>query len=46
LNDAVRHAYRLAAIEAERQTRLSRKTFPAACPWTFDQIISDSFWPD
>ncbi len=46
LDDAVRQAYRLAVIEAERQTRLSRKTFPATCPWSFDQIMSDTFLPE
>ena len=42
LDDAIRQAYRLAVIDAERQTRISRKTFPTTCPWSFDQIISDS----
>ncbi len=46
LDAAIQHAYRLAAIEAERQTRLSRETFPATCPWSFDQIMSDAFLPE
>jgi len=35
----------LAVIDAERQTRLARRTFPASCPWSFDQVMSDEFWP-
>ncbi|HEY1931294.1 MAG TPA: DUF29 domain-containing protein [Acetobacteraceae bacterium] len=46
LDDIQAHAYRLARIDAERQTRLSRKTFPESCPWSFDRAISDDFWPD
>jgi hypothetical protein len=45
LDDIMAHAYRLALIEAERQTRLSRKTFPAMCPWSFNEAMSDDFWP-
>lgn len=46
LDDAMELAYRLALIETERQTRLSRKRFPAVCPWSFEQAIADDFWPD
>jgi hypothetical protein len=46
LDAAIQQAYRLAAIEAERQTRLTRKTFPATCPWSSDQIMSDTFLPE
>ena len=40
------NAYRLALVEAERETGLTRATFPAACPWTFEQITDDAFWPE
>jgi hypothetical protein len=39
------NAYRLALVEAERETGLARATFPSGCPWTFDQLIADDFWP-
>jgi hypothetical protein len=39
-------AYRLAAIEAERETGLSESHFPVTCPFSFDQITDDTFWPD
>lgn len=46
LPDATRAAYRLARIEAERETGLPRATFPDACPFAFDDAISDDYWPD
>lgn len=46
LDDAVTQAYRLALIEAERETGLPESTFPATCPFSFSQIMDDAFWPD
>jgi hypothetical protein len=43
--DALRDAYAVAEVEAERETDLDEATFPTACPWTFDQIMSADFWP-
>jgi hypothetical protein len=45
LEGVLEDAFRLAVIDAERQTRLSRKTFPTICPWTFAPVMSDDFWP-
>jgi hypothetical protein len=39
-------AYRLAAIEAERETGLSESTFPTVCPFSFEQMMDERFWPD
>jgi hypothetical protein len=44
--EALVNAYRLALVEAERETGITRKTFPALCPWSFDQIIAEDFWPE
>lgn len=33
-------AYRKARIGAEAETGLSRSTFPVACPWTREQVMS------
>ncbi|MCG5244011.1 DUF29 domain-containing protein [Azospirillum doebereinerae] len=44
--EAISDAYRLALIEAERETGLSESTFPPSCPWSFDTMIDHSFWPD
>jgi hypothetical protein len=39
-------AYGNARIEAAAETRLGRKTFPESCPWSFDQIMDEEFWPE
>lgn len=46
LNQAIHDAYRLALIEAERETGMVRAIFPAFCPWSFEQIMDAGFWPD
>ena len=45
LSQAIDHAYGTAAIEAETETGLSESTFPANCPWSFDQMMDPEFWP-
>ncbi len=44
-DDAISTAYRYALVEAERETGLAGETFPALCPWTFDQMMDETFWP-
>ena len=39
-------AYGNAVIQAADETGLPETTFPAECPWSFDQILEPSFWPD
>jgi len=39
-------AYGDALLEAAKETGLSKATFPAQCPWTFEQVIDDNFWPE
>lgn len=46
LEPAIRDAYRLALIEAEKETGLLRRTFPGECPWTFEQMMDEGFWPE
>ncbi len=46
LDQAMSDAYGDATIEAERETGLAADTFPATCPFNFDQTIDDDFWPD
>jgi hypothetical protein len=46
LEESIELAYRRAKIEAERETLLDREIFPVECPWTFEQMINESFWPD
>ena len=46
LPEASVNAYRLALIEAERETGLARSTFPVPCPWSFAEIMAADFWPE
>jgi hypothetical protein len=46
LGQAMLDAYDRARIEAERETGLAAETFPEVCPFSFEQSISDDFWPD
>lgn len=39
---AWRRAHRLAVSE----TGLLRSLFPSACPWSFQQVMAEDFWPD
>ena len=45
LPEAITDAYRKAAILAHGETNLPKAAFPAACPWSFEQIMDDGFWP-
>jgi len=44
--EAIVFAYRLASLEAVGETGLAESTFPAECPWSFDEIMDNRFWPD
>jgi len=46
LDTAMRDAYRLALVGAERETGLARGTFPATCPYAFEQAVETDFWPE
>jgi hypothetical protein len=38
-------SYRHARADAVAETNLPLETFPAACPWTLDEVMDDAFWP-
>jgi hypothetical protein len=38
--------YRLARLKASDETRLPEVTFPPMCPWTIEQILGETFWPE
>jgi hypothetical protein len=46
LDEAILRAYRLAVIEAQKQTGLPEATFPERCPFTFAEMSDERFWPD
>jgi hypothetical protein len=44
-SEADMRAYGTAMIQTESETGLSEATFPATCPWSFDQMMDPDFWP-
>jgi len=46
LDDAIDDAYGNAQIEAMAQTNLPESIFPATCPWPWEQIMDEGFWPE
>ena len=46
LSDLLTNAYRLAKVEAEKETGLNSDVFESDCPWSFEQITDDDFFPD
>lgn len=45
INETVIDAYGDARYDAAKETNLTLTTFPIDCPWMFEQIIDDEFWP-
>jgi hypothetical protein len=43
---AMREAYRLALVRVLCETGFDRSTFPADCPYHFDQAMDPFFWPE
>ena len=39
-------AYRYAREDAADETDLPLTTFPEACPWSVEQVLSPVFWPE
>jgi len=46
LPETIVSTYGLALLRAARETGLPLPRFPEVCPWIYDQIIDDSFWPE
>lgn len=46
LDGAMRSAYRRALNEAVAETGFARTTFPADCPYSFEQATDPNFWPE
>jgi hypothetical protein len=44
-DQSVATAYRYARVGAQRETGLARENFPANCPWSFEQMMDEGFWP-
>jgi hypothetical protein len=39
-------SYQNARLLGQDETGLSLETFPEACPWTAEQVLDETFWPD
>jgi hypothetical protein len=46
LDDILLNAYKFAVLQASRETKISRNVFPASCPWAYEQILDESFYPE
>ena len=46
LPEAMADAYGDAILNASRETGLDERTFPEACPWSFEQEMNQEFWPE
>jgi len=46
LNTILTEAYRLAVVKAAKETKLDKKSFPAECPWSWEEINDSEFYPD
>lgn len=45
LLEAIERGYKYALTGAAKETGLSKSTFPQSCPWTFEQVMDNEFWP-
>ena len=46
LGETTAAAYRNAILGAARETGMERGMFPIACPWSFEQIMDQTFYPE
>lgn len=46
LEARIEEAYEDAKIAAEKQMRIERKAFPRECPFTLDQCLDETFYPE
>mgnify|MGYP003376126329 CR=1 FL=1 len=46
LSDILSNAYRLSRVQASKETDIDLSVFPTECPWSFEQIMNDTFYPD
>jgi len=46
LNKILKDAYIIARLKAAGETSLSEEEFPKECPYTFDEIMNNEFYPE
>ena len=45
LNENIKEVYMRALTDAAEETGIYKENFPTECPYTFDQIMDDQFYP-
>ena len=45
LNQALARAYQDARLGAIGETDLPESLFPSECPWSFERLMNEEFWP-
>ena len=46
LDEMLVSAYHKARKQASIETGINKNTFPEVCPWSFEQILNDNFYPN
>ena len=46
VDDAINKAYKLSFSLLKKETPINLKSLPAVCPYNFDQIMDDDFYPN
>jgi len=46
IGETLADAYESAVSVASAETGIDQSTFPAHCPWTFEQTTAPAFWPE
>ena len=46
LDEILTRAYKVGVSKAAKDTTLDKKDFPSECPYTFEQIMDDEFYPE
>jgi Domain of unknown function DUF29 len=45
LSHYIMSAYHVAKLEALNETGMDKQVFPETCPYSFEQIMNDDYWP-
>lgn len=43
--DVLKRAYIIARKDTARETHIDIKLYPETCPYTYEQVMDDDFWP-
>ncbi|WP_298369052.1 DUF29 domain-containing protein [Azospirillum sp.] len=46
LDESIADAYGDAVIQAGAETDLPEDVFPVVCPWSFERMMAEDFWPE